>query len=118
MIPPMKFATLLLLASTLSHATAGDLKLWYRTPGANGNYGDALMIGNGRMGGMLGGQVAAEKIYLNDLTLWTGTTNVPGKFDPENPAGFGAYQYFGTLNLALPGPAAFENYRRELDLND
>lgn len=99
-------------------ANAGNLKLWYASPGANGKYGDAMMIGNGRMGGMTAGRVTDDQIFLDDSSLWTGTANPSGKYDTSDPAGFGSYQYFGTLNVDLGGQSSFTNYRRELDLSD
>jgi alpha-L-fucosidase 2 len=101
------------------HAAEGaDLKLWYNSPGANGNYSQSMLIGNGRMGGLMGGQVVSEQIYLNDSSLWTGTANPSGNYDEPNPTGFGAYQYFGTLNLNNSGQSSYSNYYREMDIQD
>jgi alpha-L-fucosidase 2 len=106
------------LGLALHDTAASELKLWYHTEGANGNYGQALLTGNGRMGGMMGGQVVSEKIYLNDSSLWTGTANPSGNYDEPKATGFGAYQYFGTLDLANHDQASFSNYYREMDIGD
>lgn len=52
--------------------TAGhnDLVLWYPEPAAE--WVAALPIGNGRLGAMVFGGVATERLQLNDDTLWSG----------------------------------------------
>ncbi len=49
-------------------------KLWYKSAAKNWN--EALPIGNGRLGGMMHGNVYCDKIQLNEDTLWSG---YPGK---------------------------------------
>ncbi|WP_243155958.1 glycoside hydrolase family 95 protein [Clostridium sp. C2-6-12] len=46
------------------------LKLWYEKP-AN-EWIEALPLGNGRLGSMVFGKVSKERIQLNEDTLWTG----------------------------------------------
>ncbi|SER45500.1 alpha-L-fucosidase 2 [Gracilibacillus ureilyticus] len=53
-------------------------KLWYKAPADNWN--EALPIGNGRLGGMVFGQVTNEKIQLNEDSVWYG-----GPRDRLNP---------------------------------
>jgi hypothetical protein len=48
----------------------GPSVLWYRQ--AAKSWGEALPIGNGRLGGMVFGGVAEEHVQLNDDTLWVG----------------------------------------------
>ena len=55
--------------------TATTPKLWYRQPAEAWN--QALPVGNGRLGAMVFGGIAAEHIQLNEETLWTG-----GPYDP------------------------------------
>ena len=45
-------------------------RLWYRQPAAR--WEEALPIGNGRLGGMVYGGAADERIQLNEDTLWSG----------------------------------------------
>ena len=45
--------------------------LWFTTPA--GSFEEALPIGNGRLGGMVYGDSAQERIDLNLDTLWSGT---------------------------------------------
>ncbi|KQW49754.1 MULTISPECIES: glycoside hydrolase N-terminal domain-containing protein [unclassified Roseateles] len=88
---------------------AADLVLRYDAPApdtAQGWEQRALPIGNGRLGAMLFGQVARDRLQFNDITLWTGDERVLGAFQP-----------FGDVVLELDGAATpVTNYRRELDL--
>jgi len=54
------------------------LSLWYRQPAKQ--WVEALAVGNGRLGAMVFGGVAQERIQLNEDTLWAG-----GPYDPANP---------------------------------
>lgn len=47
-----------------------DHTLWYREPAEQ--WTDALPVGNGRLGAMVFGGVAMERISLNEDTLWSG----------------------------------------------
>lgn len=53
--------------------------LWYRAPAKA--WTEALPIGNGRMGAMVFGGIARERLQLNEDSLWAG-----GPYDPINPA--------------------------------
>src|SRR6188474_2121637 len=55
-----------------------ELRLWYRQPADQ--WTDALPIGNGRLGAMVFGGVARERLQLNEDTLYAG-----GPYDPSNP---------------------------------
>lgn len=115
------FGMISMLLITTSHVLAQDpqLTLWYDRP-ANLNakprdaMKEALPIGNGRLGAMIFGGVASERIFLNESSLWTGTDNPSGKYD-ENT--FGSYQLLGDLKITLPGHESYSNYRRSLDLS-
>ena len=88
---------------------ASELTLRYAAPAPDTPKGweqQALPIGNGRLGAMLFGQVARDRLQFNDITLWTGDTKT-----------MGAYQPFGDVVLTLDGAdAPVSNYRRELDI--
>ncbi|BCJ62388.1 hypothetical protein Jiend_58100 [Micromonospora endophytica] len=63
---------------------AGDMALWYdRSAGTD--WLRALPIGNGRLGAMVFGNVDAERLQLNEDTVWAG-----GPHDPSNTRGLGA----------------------------
>ena len=59
-------------------ATDDALLLWYAQPASE--WVEALPIGNGRLGAMVFGGVAVERLQLNDDTLWSG-----GPRDLDNP---------------------------------
>lgn len=139
--------TLLLLipVSRTFAQNGGDqsLRIWFDEPAATWN--EALPVGNGRLGAMIFGNPAEERIQLNEETLWTG--------GPYHPAVEGAheslaqiqeylfagdvmrahdlfgrtmmgipyeqmkYQSLGDLWLSFPGHETPDNYVRELDLN-
>ncbi|MDR1336266.1 MAG: glycoside hydrolase family 95 protein [Tannerella sp.] len=121
---------------------ANNLKLWYDTPAEK--WVEALPVGNGRLGAMVFGIPGAERIQLNEETVWAGQPN-----NNANPDALAAipeirrlifagryreaedmatarvvtktnhgmsYQPVGDLNLAFPGHETAEQYYRELDI--
>jgi len=121
----------------------GQNVMWYRQPAKDWQRG-ALPIGNGRLGAMIFGGTAKERLILNDDTLWAG-----GPKDRINPKALGAlpevrrllfahrnnraeqvansamlgvpptvesYEILGELILEFTGLDKTANYRRELDL--
>ncbi|HEY6926614.1 MAG TPA: glycoside hydrolase family 95 protein [Steroidobacteraceae bacterium] len=54
------------------------LTLWYERPASK--WVEALPVGNGRIGAMIFGDPAQERLQLNEDTLWAG-----GPYDPSNP---------------------------------
>ena len=135
----MMFAT---LANTQAVAS-GPHKLWYDRPAQNWN--EALPIGNGRLGAMVFGNVAAERLQLNEETIWAGRPNnnanpdaleyLPkvrqlvweGKYKEaqdmatqhvQSNTNHGMpYQPFGDLYIHFPGQGDYSNYCRELSLD-
>src|SRR4029079_7629015 len=123
-------------------APASPLCLWYRTPVSE--WVQALPVGNGRLGAMVFGGVAHERLQLNEDTLWAGRPYDPVTPDakenlPEvrrllaagqyaeaaklasqklmaKPLAQMPYQTLGDLALTFPPVAAADNYRRDLDL--
>lgn len=119
------------------------LKLWYESPADE--WIEALPLGNGRLGSMVFGNVSKERIQLNEDTLWTG---VPIKkencglflenlnevrnliFQGEYVKGqeimneklLGpwneSYAPMGNLYLDFENTDAYEEYKRELDLEE
>ena len=86
------------------------LTLWYDKPAAPG-MNEALVVGNGRLGGMVYGDPKEERIVLNESSLWTGGDNPSG-----DDGTMGSYQKLGELRIRLGHEGATE-YRRSLDLS-
>lgn len=80
-----------------------NLKLWYNQPAAV--WTESLPVGNGRIGGMVFGNVDNELIQLNQSTLWSGGP-VKGNVNPESPS------YLPKVREAL----AQEDYKQAVDL--
>ena len=103
---------------------------------------EALPVGNGRLGAMVFGGIAAEHLQLNESTLWSGGPkdwNNPGAKDvlPKVRAAIfagdyaeagklclqmqgpynQAYQPLGDLHLDFPGTTETTAYERALDLD-
>jgi alpha-L-fucosidase 2 len=139
-------ATIAATAPALLHAAPEEssAKLWYRTPATSWN--DALPVGNGRLGAMVFGTVAKERIQLNEHSLWSGKAADDDKagtrdalpkvrellfsgqyaeanklaqqqmMTPMNTSTFGSYQTLGDLTLEFDHSGEESDYRRELDL--
>lgn len=120
-------------------------RLWYDKPATA--WQEALPVGNGRMGGMVFGDVFQEKIQLNEDSIWYGkpldrinpesAENLPkirelifeGKIREAErlslfslsgtPAYERIYQTMGNLELRFDDSVReYSNYERELDLED
>jgi alpha-L-fucosidase 2 len=107
---------------------------------------DALPVGNGRLGAMIFGGVAEERIQFNEATLYAGEPHdysrpgasdhldairqllFDGKQKPaealamktfmSDPISQVPYQPFADLFLKFPGHETVENYRRSLNLDE
>ncbi len=132
-------------ATSLAAEPVGDRAtvLWYNAPAAK--WEEALPVGNGRVSAMIFGRPEAERLQLNEGTLWAG-----GPYDPVNPEAKAAlpqvralvnegkfreaaglisskvmakpltqmpYQTVGDLWLTFPGLTNTQDYRRELNLD-
>jgi alpha-L-fucosidase 2 len=117
--------------------------LWYRQPA--GRWEEALPLGNGRLGAMVFGRVAQERLQLNEDTLWAGSPYTPdnpdalaslpqvrqlideGKFKEATelasakvmakPLRQMAYGSLGDLLLTFDGAQQPTQYERRLDLD-
>ncbi len=117
--------------------------LWYRAPARA--WTEALPVGNGRLGAMVFGGTAVERIQFNDSDVWTGhprgyhregaVDSLPRirelLFDGKrkeaedfamktfmsDPLGQKAYQPTGDLWIELPTFGPVTDYRRWLDLD-
>ncbi|MNF60113.1 hypothetical protein D3C84_417200 [compost metagenome] len=78
--------------------------LWYNQPAEF--FEESLVLGNGKLGATVFGGVNADKIYLNDATLWSGEP-VNTNMNPE------AYKNIPAIREALKN----ENYKLADELN-
>jgi alpha-L-fucosidase 2 len=78
--------------------------LWYNQPAEF--FEESLVLGNGKLGATVFGGVNADKIYLNDATLWSGEP-VNANMNPE------AYKNIPAIREALKN----ENYKLAEELN-
>ncbi len=118
------------------------LTMWFDHPA--GVWNEALPVGNGRLGAMVFGEPARERLQLNEDSFWSG-----GPSRNDNPDALGAlagvrqaifegrytdaesminqsitarqlhgsmYQPIGDLTLSFPGHEGYTGYRRELNL--
>jgi len=92
---------------------APPMTLWYDAPAENWER-EAVPIGNGRLGAMIFGKVAEERLQFNVDSLWTGDENPRGGY---RSAGMGNYQNFGDLYITLDGGTGATEYRRELHVD-
>jgi alpha-L-fucosidase 2 len=98
--------------------------IWYRTPAVEANIiQEALPVGNGRLGALVGCDPADDFVYLTDGSFWTGGRNDTLTDDGQLPYGkddFGSFGLLAKLRIALPGHSgdAMSDYRRQLDLSN
>lgn len=84
--------TLALASQIGSQAASLPYKLWYNQPARA--FEESLPIGNGKLGALIYGGADKDSLYLNDITLWTGT--------PVNPnEGGDAYKWIPKIREAL-----------------
>ena len=143
--PTILLALILTLSGNMAIAQppAEPLSLWYCQPAKQ--WIEAIAVGNGRLGAMVFGGIAQERIQLNEDTLWAG-----GPYDPANPEALEAlpkvrelifagqyrqahdlisqkmmarplaqmpYQCVGDLLLAFPDANGVTDYRRDLNMD-
>ena len=58
------------IKTTATASIQSPLNLWYDNPATY--FEEALVLGNGTQGATVFGGIGTDKIYLNDLTLWSG----------------------------------------------
>ena len=138
--------TIVVVGALLSKAAVAALQLDYATPAATWN--EALPLGNGRIGAMVFGTPGAERLQINEDTIWAGAPNDPveprlkamiprfrekilrgdaqGARDDFGRMGFAAcktptslaYQTFGSMLIKFPGHEFPQDYRRALSLDE
>jgi alpha-L-fucosidase 2 len=77
-LPAFVLANLLSFIPASGAEPAADLTMWYDEPAHL--WTEALPVGNGRLGAMIFGGVAEDRLQLNEDTIWAG-----GPYDPANP---------------------------------
>ncbi len=133
----------LALGALNARGDGGPLILHYNEPAQK--WDQALPVGNGRLGAMIFGGTAEERLQVNEDTVWAGEPHDYAhkgavKYLPEIrrllfegkqreaealaekqfmsvPLGQKPYQPFVDLKLTFDGHDQVENYRRELDLD-
>jgi len=127
---------------SLSIKAQDNLTLHYDRPAEY--FEESLLIGNGRLGGIVYGGTQTDRISLNDITLWTGEPNLKSispeayKHLPEIREALNnedyvladslarflqgknsqKYQPLGTLYIDYLNQGTITNYKRSLDLED
>ncbi|SEE49455.1 glycosyl hydrolase family 95 catalytic domain-containing protein [Jiangella alba] len=92
-------------AAAIPEATGTSL--WYATPATDWS-SQALPIGNGRLGAMIFGGLASDRIQLNEQSLWGGVNDYDNALAGRNDyaydlsmTGFGSYRNFGDLVVSF-----------------
>ncbi len=129
--------------SATAQTTNDSHILWYDRPAST--WTEALPIGNSRIGAMIYGTPATERMQLNEETIWAGRPNnnanpealeyLPkvrrlvwqGKYKEAqdlatkhvqaNTNSGMPYQPFGDLYISFPGQGEYSGYYRELSLD-
>lgn len=140
----IKITAICLGVFSLATAQNKDLKLWYDKPAAIWN--EALPLGNGRLGAMVFGDPAVERLQLNEETIWAGSPNsnahnksikalpivrqliFDGKFDEAQDLATQdimsqtndgmPYQTFGSVYISFAGHQKYTDYYRDLDISN
>ncbi|SHG83097.1 alpha-L-fucosidase 2 [Flavobacterium fluvii] len=98
------FLVVICFSFCASVSAQSDHILWYKQ--AADYFEESLVLGNGKMGATVFGGVDSDKIYLNDITLWSGEP-VNANMNPE------AYKNLPAIREALKN----ENYKLAEELN-
>ncbi|MEY4525827.1 MAG: Alpha-L-fucosidase [Bacteroidota bacterium] len=64
------FLTLIAFSTFAQQTQQKPMRLWYDKPATY--FEEALVLGNGKQGATVFGGTKSDKIFLNDLTLWSG----------------------------------------------
>ncbi|EJG00095.1 glycosyl hydrolase family 95 catalytic domain-containing protein [Flavobacterium sp. F52] len=140
----IKITAICLGIFTITATAQNDLKLWYDKPASIWN--EALPLGNGRLGAMVFGDPAVERLQLNEETIWAGSPNsnahtksiealpkvrqliFEGKFDEAQDLATKdimsqtndgmPYQTFGSVYISFNGHQKYTDYYRDLDISN
>ncbi|MEV6850259.1 glycoside hydrolase N-terminal domain-containing protein [Actinoplanes sp. NPDC051411] len=108
-------------AAGAHHEQPGSAEiLWYKTPATEARIiQEGLPVGNGRLGGLTGGDPAADFLYVTDGSFWSGDRNDTLQDDGQFPyegTHFGSYGLLAKVGVKVPAHANVTAYRRQLDL--
>lgn len=145
MNPIRRILCIAMMVLPAAAASANDLRLRYFKPANPQVWEEALPVGSGRLGAMVFGGTAEERIQFNEDTLWTGKPHdyvregsgqhlktirdaifagnagsVIGLIRQSflsDPVRQKAYQPFGDIRISFPGHAQATDYERDLDLD-
>lgn len=143
----ISIALLIILSSCgeQSKEESATERLWYTQPAKE--WEEALPLGNGRMGAMVFGETARERLHLNEESLWAGEQfeSAPDDFYEnlqviqnlvlagelvradslgellltKKPTSFRSYEPLGDIYLEMEhGDGNIKEYLRELNLRD
>ena len=76
------FLFLFFLANKITKAQSPDITLSFKKPAAI--FQEALPLGNGRLGALIGGNPNADKIVLNEISMWSGGPQDADNEDAHN----------------------------------
>lgn len=76
------FVVLLCLGAGASANVSSNLRLWFDSPATQ--FIQSLPLGNGRLGAMVFGGIAEEKILLNESSLWSGSPQDADRADASS----------------------------------
>ncbi len=136
------FSFLLLLTAP---AFSQETTLWFRHPATE--WTEALPVGNGRLGAMVFGGIAEERLQLNEESIWTHSGDYLDKPDGYKylgqirkllfrgeyvkaqemcskylladrlPSGTNTYQTLGDIRIRFENTEGVRDYRRQLELD-
>ncbi|MET3498670.1 alpha-L-fucosidase 2 [Mucilaginibacter rubeus] len=76
---PLLITVMITGITTFTHAQTKQLKLWYKQPAQR--WEETLALGNGRLGMMPDGGITNEKVVLNDITMWSGSSQDANNYE-------------------------------------
>ncbi|SEN76176.1 alpha-L-fucosidase 2 [Mucilaginibacter gossypiicola] len=76
---PLLITVMITGITTFTHAQTKQLKLWYKQPAQR--WEETVALGNGRLGMMPDGGITNEKVVLNDITMWSGSSQDANNYE-------------------------------------
>ncbi|UOE47047.1 glycoside hydrolase family 95 protein [Mucilaginibacter sp. SMC90] len=76
---PLLITVMITGITTFTQAQTKQLKLWYKQPAQR--WEETVALGNGRLGMMPDGGITNEKVVLNDITMWSGSSQDANNYE-------------------------------------